>query len=141
VFFRKEEIRDFWSVRSGQLFPLRSKREMSMSVQLTCSLILTWPGSGAGTRVGDHRVAISLAVQVDASAAIAVGASSGGRPHAPATTCETGVPSLAACRPVSELKCRPGRGAAQVLDAPKKLLCWKGELLCVDAELHRCRSR
>jgi len=44
------------------------------AIVLGLALILTWPGSGAGTRVGDHRVAISLAVQVDASAAIAVGA-------------------------------------------------------------------
>ena len=56
------------------------------AVALGLALILTWPGSGAGTRVGDHRVAISLAVQVDASAAIAVGAwlaggNFDGRPH------------------------------------------------------------
>ncbi len=78
---------------------------------------------GAGARGGDHRAAMSLAVQVEASTAYVVAGSLEGRPHAPARMCETGVPSLAACRPVSEHKCRVGREAAQGLDAPKKLLC------------------
>lgn len=87
------------------------------------SLILAWPIMGAGTGGGDRRVAMSLAVRVDVAATMVAGAKPEGRPHAPAGMCETVVPSLAACRSVSEHKCRSGRQAAQVLDAPKKLLC------------------
>ena len=46
---------------------------------LSLALILAWPVSGAGPRGGDHRVASSFAVQVDATAAFVVGASLEGR--------------------------------------------------------------
>ena len=46
---------------------------------LCLALILAWPGSGPGPRGGDHRAAMSLAVEVDASAALVVGASLEGR--------------------------------------------------------------
>jgi len=46
---------------------------------LSLSLILAWPGSGAGPRGGDHRRAMSLAVHVDASATLIVGAAMEGR--------------------------------------------------------------
>ena len=42
-------------------------------------LILAWPVTGAGSRGGDYRGAIRLAVQVDASATLLVGASLEGR--------------------------------------------------------------
>ena len=87
------------------------------------SLILAWPVLGAGTRGGGQRVAMSLAVRVDVSATIVAGAKLEGRPHPPAGMCETGVPLLAACRSVSEQKCRSGGRAMQGLDVPKKLLC------------------
>jgi len=43
------------------------------------ALISAWPLGGAGSEGGDHHVAISLAVQVDASATLIVGASPEGR--------------------------------------------------------------
>ena len=43
------------------------------------ALISAWPLAGAGSEGGDHRVAMSLAVQVDASATLIVGASPEGR--------------------------------------------------------------
>ena len=46
---------------------------------LSLALILAWPVMGAGSGGGDHRAAISLAVQVDASATWFVGASLEGR--------------------------------------------------------------
>ena len=42
---------------------------------LSLALLLAWPGSIAGPRSRDHRAAISLAVEVDATAALVVGAS------------------------------------------------------------------
>ena len=46
---------------------------------LSLALIQAWPVPGAGSRGGDHRAAIRLAVQVDASATLIVGASLEGR--------------------------------------------------------------
>ena len=46
---------------------------------LSLALIFSWPITGAGTKGGDHRVAISLAMQVDASAKLIVGAKPEGR--------------------------------------------------------------
>ena len=130
------------SGRGGDDVPLFFSSKLPYRSRADLALISAWPLAGAGSEGGDHRVAMSLAVQVDASATLIVGASPEGRPHASALTCETGVPSLAACRTVSEHKCRPGRRAAQGLDAPKKLLSWTGELLrCVDAELVRRARR
>ena len=126
----------------GDDVPLFFSSNFSYGIRADLALISAWPLAGAGSEGGDHRVAMSLAVQVDASATLIVGASPEGRPHASALPCETGVPSLAACRTVSEHKCWPGRRAAQGLDAPKKLLSWTGELFrCVDAELVRRARR
>jgi hypothetical protein len=103
------------------------------------SFMLAWPVLGAGQSGEDQRVAMSLALHVDVSATTVVGAPLGGSPHAPAGKCETGVPSLAACRSVSELNCRTGRRAVQGVDALKKLLSWRGGISCADAEFWQCR--
>jgi hypothetical protein len=87
-------------------------------------------------------MALSLALQVHADATMmVVEARTEGRPHTPAETCETGVPSQAACRTVLELRSRPGVVAAQEVDTPKKLLRLKGEIECTDAEQNGDRVR
>ena len=50
-----------------------------IATALSLALISAWPFAGAGWEGGDHRVAMSLAVQVDASATLIVGASPEGR--------------------------------------------------------------
>src|SRR5579872_7325239 len=85
----------------------------------------------------DQRGADGIAWQVEASATLVVGQRPAGRPHAPAEMCEIGIPHDAACQTVSEHKSRPERSAAQGLDAPKKLLCSRREVLCSDAETRR----
>ena len=49
---------------------------------LSLTLLLAWPVMGAGARGGDHRAAMSLAVQVEASTAYVVAGSLEGRPLA-----------------------------------------------------------
>src|SRR5690606_18227930 len=80
--------------RGGNNVPLFFSSDLSYRGGADLALISAWPLVGAGSEGGDHRVAMSLAVQVDASATLIVGASPEGRPHASALTCETGVPSL-----------------------------------------------
>ena len=101
---------------------------------LTSRLLLAWPTLGAGDRGGGERVAHGIAWHVKASATLVVGPARAVRPHAPARTCEVGVPLIAACQTASEHKSRPERSAAQGLDAAKKLLSWRRGRSCVDAE-------
>ena len=97
-------------------------------------LVLAWPHWGAGDGPGGERVATGIAWHVEASANVFVGVRRDGRPHAPATMCEAGIPSSTARLTASELKSPPERSAAQWVDIAKKLLSWWGVILCRDAE-------
>jgi hypothetical protein len=89
---------------------------------LPSDFLLAWPTLGASDRGSGERVVSGFAWHVEVSATLVVGPGRAGRPHAPAETCEVGIPHIAACQTASEQKSRVERSAAQGLDAAKKLL-------------------
>ena len=58
----------------GELGVLKRELSWLSSAILSLSLILAWPLLGAGTRGGDQRLAMSLAVRVDVAATMVAGA-------------------------------------------------------------------
>lgn len=61
--------------RGDDVVPLFFSSNLPYRGRADLALISAWPVAGAGSEGGDHRVAMSLAVQVDASATLIVGAS------------------------------------------------------------------